>query len=982
MKIVAIIQARMNSSRLPNKVLLKINQKTILELVYERLSMAKLVDNIIIATSISKDDDKIVEFAQKSGINFYRGSHDDVLDRYYKAALEYKADLIVRVTADCPLISPDVVDKVIIRYKESNADYALALSRENNPLAYPRGTNVEIFSFKILEEINSLAKSKDHREHVATYLEDNPHKYKIEWVEAEEELRRPEYRLTLDTKEDFRLISTIYNNFPKEEFVSLSKAIQFLDNNPNIQCINWGTKQIEYASLSKKNRHTKIICFRVDASIELGFGHLSRCLSLVNELHKLGYKSIFISKKNLTIDAFIDKKVPVILLPENVTKNEILYFLRNILSEILPLAIILDLITIEHGEYMALKQFSGLMVDINGENFSDAYSDIIVKGDVNARSRQLADVDYLLGTSYKILGSNLSSIKKKAPIPNHEIKNIIVSMGGTDPNNLILDIANALSDQKTFNIKIVISDFFAKEKELLSIINKKKHIKLLKNPKNFKDLLADADVCFISGGITLYEAIYLEVIPMVACQNERQVNDAIAIEDLGLCICLNIDNPSFKNDIKQKLNSLSFDIRSKMIKKCSSFIDGLGAYRVASFIDNKIKQTQYKKLLTIGAGIEQTPIIKTAKSMGCEVIAVDGSSESPGFKFADFSYIIDTKNKSRIKSIADKHEIDAIITSTESGIKTIASIVKKNNLIGVSDCTTKLLTNKEKLKSRLNEQNIATPQGFFVHDYSQVMDAIETLGYPVILKPSDNAGARGVMKVNNPKEVATAYRYAIENTISGVLVEKFLNGHEIGCEAIVLNGKIHHFFLTDKIKTKPPYCVVMGHIMPANISEKLRTDIIQLVNQAVYAIGFKDGPINLDIILTKQGPYIIDMGARLGGNYLPLLVYLSSGINTYKEAIKIALGKKTILKKKIHRYSAIVYLEPTKGKVVVKDQQNIFRNKGLFLFNIKNEPIDYVEEIKHVSHRFANFVVTAPDLNELNNRIFDIKNSVKLKQIN
>jgi len=979
-KVIAIIQARMGSTRLPGKVMMSLAGKPMLQHIIERVKRCKNIEFIVVATTSKKESNPIIEVAKKCKVEIFKGSENDVLDRFYRTALKFKADIIVRITADCPLISPDVVDKVILRYKQSKADYALSISRENNPFAYPRGINVEVFSFQVLKELNKLAKEQHHREHVTTYIEDNFSKYKIEWVEAEEELRRPQYRLTVDTKEDFKLVSSIYNNFSKNEFITLEQVIKFLDANPDIQNINLKIKQKEYGFLSKSKRQNTTICFRVDGSYELGLGHLSRCISLASELDKLGYKPIFISKKDSNVDAFVENKVPIIFLPDNVSKNECLYFIRSKVAEILPLAVIIDLKELNHDEYMALKQFSGLLIDINGENFSDFYSDIIIKGDVNSTCKNIAGVEYLLGTSYKILGEDIISYKKKNRKPNEKIKKILISMGGTDPNCLTLDIVRALINIKDADIDIVIGQFFSKEKELLKIIRNKNNFKLFKKPKDFKKMLVESDICFIAGGITLYEAIFLGTVPIVSCRNVTQLNDAKALENLGLCVCLGLNNQLSSESIKHTLNKLDFKSRSEIVAKGSSIIDGLGAKRVALFIYDKIKKTFNKKLLVVGAGIEQTQIIKTAQAMGCEVIAIDESINAVGFKFSDYSYAINTKNVVDINTIANKHEIDAIITSIETGVKTTSIIAKKNKLKGIDKYTADILTNKYKLKEVFKNHSIATPLSFIAHNFNETIKAIKNIGYPVILKPSDNAGARGVMKVNNFQDINNAYKYATENTkLDFIIVEEFLNGHELGCEALILNNKVKHIFLTDKIKTKPPYMVVMGHIMPANIPLKLHDNIEKLINNAVWAVGVNTGLVNFDIIISNKGPYIIDMGARLGGNYLPLLVYLSSGINTYKEAIKIALGLEPNFEKKQNNHSAIIYLEPEEGQVInINNHQKILQNEGLILLDIKIKLGDYINKISHLSHRVGYFVVNAPNLDDLKKIITNVENNLNI----
>jgi spore coat polysaccharide biosynthesis protein SpsF len=254
MKVVAIIQARTGSTRLPGKVLKKINGITMLERVVERVKLSKEIDDLTIATSIEKNDDKIEALAKRFGVKCFRGNHHDVLDRYYKCAKKNKVDIIVRITADCPLISPHVIDKVIKAYFSKKVDYALAMVKET-PKSYPKGSSVEVFSFKKLKEIYRKAKTKEQREHVTIYFVDNSSKYKILWVEAEPELMRPNYRLTVDTKEDLELIRKIYSFFPANKFVTLADAIKLLDEKPELIKTNLSILQKEYSEKNEKAKN-------------------------------------------------------------------------------------------------------------------------------------------------------------------------------------------------------------------------------------------------------------------------------------------------------------------------------------------------------------------------------------------------------------------------------------------------------------------------------------------------------------------------------------------------------------------------------------------------------------------------------------------------------------------------------------------------------------------------------------------------------
>jgi spore coat polysaccharide biosynthesis protein SpsF len=228
-----IIQARIGSTRLPNKVMMNLGGKPVLEQVFERCGLVN-VDEIIIATSKKKENDVIEKFCGDKEIKFFRGSEDDVLSRYYEAAKKFNLDFVVRITGDCPLISPEVISMAIIDFQRSRVDY-LSNSVKRS---YPRGLDVEIFSFEALEKANKLAKKKPEREHVTAFIYGNPKKFKIGHLIVKGWLNHPEIRLCLDTEDDFKLLSIIYNKLGVNKLTPIKKVIKFLKENPNLIQLN------------------------------------------------------------------------------------------------------------------------------------------------------------------------------------------------------------------------------------------------------------------------------------------------------------------------------------------------------------------------------------------------------------------------------------------------------------------------------------------------------------------------------------------------------------------------------------------------------------------------------------------------------------------------------------------------------------------------------------------------------------------------
>lgn len=240
MKIVCIIQARMGSSRLPGKVMKNLRGKTVLGQVISRVLESKRIDKVIVATTINSLDDTIVKECRDLGVNYYRGSEENVLSRYYNAAKKENADIVVRITSDCPLIDPKIIDKMIV-YFESRVPSIDYLSNSIIE-TFPRGFDVEIFSFEVLEQSYKNADLDYEKEHVTPYIYMNKDKFKIKNYSSDEDYSK--YRLTLDTIEDYLVISKIYNDLYKEnEIFYYDEIIEYLNKNPSIVEINKNIKQ-------------------------------------------------------------------------------------------------------------------------------------------------------------------------------------------------------------------------------------------------------------------------------------------------------------------------------------------------------------------------------------------------------------------------------------------------------------------------------------------------------------------------------------------------------------------------------------------------------------------------------------------------------------------------------------------------------------------------------------------------------------------
>ena len=249
----AIIQARMASTRLPGKVLKEVLGKPILLYQLEQLKSVNQIEQIIVATTTSQKDDPLIELCERESIACFRGSEDNVLERFYQAALHYGADPIIRLTADCPLIDPHICERVISTYLSKQADADIVRLGPT----FAEGLDCSVFSFKVLEEAYHNAKWESEREHVTLYIYNHPEDYRI--IALKNETDDSKYRFTIDAPKDFEVVKAIIEGLSSEKPGSFTtkKVKKFLDDHPDIFCMN--TDIIRNEGLSKSLEDDEVV---------------------------------------------------------------------------------------------------------------------------------------------------------------------------------------------------------------------------------------------------------------------------------------------------------------------------------------------------------------------------------------------------------------------------------------------------------------------------------------------------------------------------------------------------------------------------------------------------------------------------------------------------------------------------------------------------------------------------------------------------
>lgn len=302
-----------------------------------------------------------------------------------------------------------------------------------------------------------------------------------------------------------------------------------------------------------------------------------------------------------------------------------------------------------------------------------------------------------------------------------------------------------------------------------------------------------------------------------------------------------------------------------------------------------------KKVLIIGAGFLQDFVICKAKSMGYEVYAVDADANAIGFKHADHYGVINIVDEKACLEYAKEHQIDGVLTAaTDYGVLSAAYIAQEMGISGLKYEVAQLIKNKYQVRKCLFEHHVDdTEQAYEVHEDTNIDELSQRLTYPVMVKPCDGSGSRGASRVDRAEDLKTACEYAMNGSITHrAEIETFIRGKEYGAESLVVNGKVHVLGVMQKWMTEPPYYAELGHSIPNDLKPEVEEKVRICVANAIQALGVNFGSINMDMLITEDGKiYIVDIGARMGGNMIgPCIIPYGTGVDYMAAMIQNAVG--------------------------------------------------------------------------------------------
>ncbi len=303
-----------------------------------------------------------------------------------------------------------------------------------------------------------------------------------------------------------------------------------------------------------------------------------------------------------------------------------------------------------------------------------------------------------------------------------------------------------------------------------------------------------------------------------------------------------------------------------------------------------------KRIYILGAGIMQLPAIHSAKDLGWEVVCADANTSAPGIEYTDCFEHVDISSKAAIAESVMKWKqssgLDGVFTAGTDFSACVAFAAEKAGLPGISYETALNATDKARMRRVFTAHNVPSPQ-FVEIDSAERRDAgLSFADFPLVVKPVDNMGARGIRRVDSSDEYYDAFESAITNSNSGrVIVEEYLEGPEFSIDALVYKGEITICGVADRIIKYPPYFIEIGHTMPSAYNRDQIEAVTDVFLQGVKAIGIDNGAAKGDIKLTSRGAVVGEIAARLSGGYMSGWTYpLSSGVNLTAAALKIAVG--------------------------------------------------------------------------------------------
>lgn len=573
---VAVIQARMGSTRLPGKVLLPLAGQPVLWHIVERLRRCRNLDAIVIATSDQPGDDDLVSFAAALGIPLVRGPEEDVLERFCLAAATQDADIVLRVTGDAPLVDPELIDAMIALLRRTGADYCTG---EPGVAAIHEG--FAPFTRAALERLKREAGTDPvAREHVDSYIKLHPETFRICYVPIPEAHRIQGARVSVDTPADLAFLEALYRETgasPGE--IDVAAAVALLRRHPELMATNAHVRQKTTTETSFR------LVIRCDGYPEIGLGHVVRCLALARQLRDAHGVGVRFALLNLEPGPSLVREAgfPFDLWDGCVDEGA---WLGNLLDKTQTDALLLDVRTDLELQQVASWRSNGLLVAV-----LDDPSDRRLMADLAFYPPvpQLREMDWTDFQGGLCAGWDWLPLRpgfdRKLPEPHNMDPHVVVTMGGSDPAALSLRVLRALEGiDGLLRVRLILGRGFAHRAALETLRpTLRQPLEILEDVNDMPAALADADLAVAAFGVTAYELAALGVPAVLLGLSADHAHSAEALHQAGMAWSLGEHAALSDTDLTAAIQSLLANpaARSAMRAACT-LVDGRGAQRIAA----------------------------------------------------------------------------------------------------------------------------------------------------------------------------------------------------------------------------------------------------------------------------------------------------------------------------------------------------------------------------------------------------------------
>lgn len=399
-----------------------------------------------------------------------------------------------------------------------------------------------------------------------------------------------------------------------------------------------------------------------------------------------------------------------------------------------------------------------------------------------------------------------------------------------------------------------------------------------------------------------------------------------------------------------------------------------------------------KTILMLGAGQEQVIAINEAKALGYFVVACDANADAPGFNIADVGLALNIRDVDALVSVGKEYSINGIFCHAVEIPDVVARVAKALNLNGLSPDIAEVCTNKHERIVVLKKAGIPVADYAFASSKQDLLEVAECFGYPLVIKPTNTAGARGVQLVNSSESLLYAYEEAMQYTTSPLVVlEQYLTGPQVSTESIVCNGGIYTFALADRNYSQEelffPYFIEDGINFPSYLPAGIQTEILALVDRTINALGINFGAAKGDIIIHNGTPHVIEMASRTSGGWFGAgSIPIATGVNPLKPLLQMSIGESPDL----------AALNPTRmlgcaQRYWIPQQEAIFHSAygfdsvkampGVEMFNAFFPPPDtQIFKAKHHAQRYAQVICSGKSRNEAIARAEAAIGAIKVEQ--